>query len=169
MDIKEKYINPPRTTEFAILFLPTESLYAEVLRQPGLFEYLQHECHVTLAGPTTFAAILNAFQMNFRSLAIAKRSSEVWSILGAIKTEFGKYNDVVDKIEKQLNTAAGTVDSLGKRTRLMNRKLRAVEVQTDEAAAQKLLGFATNDDEEVDPVAVNDTPIELTAAGEAAS
>jgi DNA recombination protein RmuC len=153
-DIKEKYINPPRTTEFAILFLPTESLYAEVLRQPGLFDYLQRECRVTLAGPTTFAAILHAFQMNFRSLAVAKRSVEVWNILGAVKTEFSRYNEVVDRIGKQINTAATSVDNLGRRTRAMNRQLKAVEALPDEKTAQQVLGLTaeelTGEDDELD-------------------
>ena len=130
--IKEKYISPPRTTDFAILFLPTESLYAEVLRRPGLFEQLQREYHITLTGPTTFTALLNALQVGFRSLAIEKRSSEVWHILGAVRTEFGKYNEVVDRLAKQLNTAAKSVESLGVRTRAMNRKLRDVERLPDE-------------------------------------
>lgn len=143
--IKDKYVNPPRTTDFAILFLPTESLYAEVLRRPGLFEHLQREYHVTLAGPTTLAAILNGLQMGFRSLAIAKRTSEVWQILGAIRSEFGKYGDVVDRLRNQLNTAVNTIDNLGTRTRAMNRKLREVEVLPD-AAAQRVLVLDVYDD-----------------------
>jgi DNA recombination protein RmuC len=137
--IKEKYINPPRTTDIAILFLPTESLYAEILRRPGAFEQLQREYHVTLAGPTTLTAILNALQMGFRSLAIEKRTSEVWQVLGAIKSEFGKYGDVVKRLRRQLNTAVNTVDTLGARTRVMDRKLRRVEV-LPEGAAQAILG-----------------------------
>ena len=126
--IRDKYIVPPRTTDFAILFLPTESLYAEVLRRPGLFETIQRESHVTLTGPTTFIALLNALQMGFRSLAIEKRSSDVWKILGAVRAEFGKYNEVVDRLAKQLNTAAKSVETLGVRTRAMTRQLRDVEV-----------------------------------------
>lgn len=136
--IKEKYISPPTTTDFAILFLPTESLYAEVLRRPGLFENLQREHHVTLAGPTTFTALVNALQVGFRSLAIEKRSSEVWHILGAVRTEFGRYNEVVDRLAKQLNTAAKSVESLGVRTRAMNRRLRDVERLPDETAKMML-------------------------------
>ena len=139
--IREKYIATPRTTEFAILFLPTESLYAEVLRRPGFFEQLQRDYHVTLTGPTTFMALLNALQMGFRSLAIEKRSSEVWQILGAVSNEFGKYNEVVDKLSKQLSTAAKSVENLGARTRTMNRKLRSVEKLPDDTA-QILLGPA---------------------------
>jgi DNA recombination protein RmuC len=137
--IRDKYINPPRTTDFAILFLATESLYAEVLRRPGLFEHLQREYHVTLAGPTTLTAILNGRQMGFRSLAIAKRSSEVWQILGAIRSEFGKYGEVVERLRTQLNTAVNTIDTLGTRTRVMNRKLRDVELLPDAAADKVLL------------------------------
>ncbi len=138
--IQKKYIAPPRTTDFAVLFLPTEGLYAEVLRRPGLFERLQREQHVTLAGPTTLTALLNALQMGFRSLAIQKRSSEVWQVLGAVRTEFTKYNAVVDKLGKQLGSAASSVEALGVRTRAMGRKLRDVEtLPTPEAEA--LLGF----------------------------
>jgi DNA recombination protein RmuC len=145
--IRDKYIAPPKTTDFAILFLPTESLYAEVLRRPGLFESIQRDYHVTLTGPTTFTALLNALQMGFRSLAIEKRSSEVWKILGAVRNEFGKYNEVVDRLAKQLNTAAKSVESLGVRTRTMGRKLRDVEVLTDEAS-QILLGADSVTEEE---------------------
>jgi DNA recombination protein RmuC len=143
-DISEKYINPPRTIDMAILFLPTENLYAEVLRRPGLFEHVQREYHVTLAGPTTLAAILNALQMGFRTLAIEKRSSEVWQILGAIRSEFGKYGEVVQRLRSQLNTAVNTIDVLGTRTRVMNRKLRGVEV-LPEVAAQAVLGINASD------------------------
>jgi DNA recombination protein RmuC len=136
--ISEKYIAPPLTTEFAILFLPTESLYAEILRRPGLFESIQREYRVTLAGPTTIAALLNALQMGFRSLAIEKRSSEVWNILAVIRSEFGKYNDVVERLARQLDTAAKSVETLGVRTRAMDRKLRDVEVLPDRASQQDL-------------------------------
>jgi DNA recombination protein RmuC len=138
--INEKYIDPPRTTDIAILFLPTESLYAEVLRRPGLFEYLQREYHVTLAGPTTLAAILNALHMGFQSLAIEKRSSEVWQVLGAIRSEFNRYGEIVDRLRRQLNTAVSTIDTLGTRARAMHRRLRDVEVLPD-AASQKVLGL----------------------------
>ena len=150
--ISDKYIAPPRTTEFAILFLPTESLYAEVLRRPGLFESIQRDHHVTLTGPTTFTALLNALQMGFRSLAIEKRSSEVWKILGAVRNEFGKYNDVVDRLAKQLDTAAKSVESLGVRTRAMDRKLRNVEVLPNHAS-QVLLGAETTEECDDVPVA----------------
>jgi DNA recombination protein RmuC len=147
--IGEKYIVPPRTTDFAILFLPTESLYAEVLRSPGPLEGLQRDFHVTLAGPTTFAALLNGLQMGFRSLAIEKRSSEVWQILGAVRNEFGKYNTVVNRLAKQLDTAAKSVEALGARTRIMDRKLKGVE-KLPEAAAELLLGVDATVSEEVD-------------------
>ena len=137
--IREKYIEPPRTTDFALLFLPTEGLYAEVLRRPGLFEQIQREFHVTLAGPTTLTAILNALQMGFRSLAIERRSGEVWKILGAVRQEFGKYNDVVERLAGQLSTAANSVRSLGTRTRAMDRKLREVE-RLPEAETREILG-----------------------------
>lgn len=148
--IREKYIATPRTTDFGILFLPTESLFAEVLRRPGFFEQLQNEYHVTLTGPTTFTALLNALQMGFRSLAIEKRSSEVWQILGAVKNEFGKYGVVVESLSRQLKTAANSVENLGVRTRAMSRKLRDVEKLADDAA-QIVLGPAfdvANEDEE---------------------
>lgn len=145
--IRDKYVSPPRTTDFAILFLPTEGLYAEVLRRPGIFEQIQREYHVTLTGPATLTALLNALQMGFRSLAIEKRSSEVWHILGAVKNEFGKYNAVVDTLSKQLITAARSVESLGIRTRAMNRKLRDVEKLPDETA-QIVLGAAIDDSDE---------------------
>ena len=138
--IREKYIVPPRTTDFAVLFLPTEGLYAEVLRRPGLFEQLQRDHHVSLAGPTTLTALLNALQMGFRSVAIERRSSEVWQVLGAVRTEFGKYNQVVERLGKQLGSAANSVEALGARTRVMSRTLRGVEtLPAPEAAA--LLGF----------------------------
>jgi DNA recombination protein RmuC len=153
--IREKYIATPRTTEFAILFLPTESLYAEVLRRPGFFEQLQRDYHVTLTGPTTFMALLNALQMGFRSLAIEKRSSEVWQILGAVSNEFGKYNEVVDKLSKQLSTAAKSVENLGARTRTMNRKLRSVEKLPDDTA-QILLGPALAEIDEEEEIATEE-------------
>ena len=140
--ISDKYINPPRTTERAILFLPTESLFAEVLRMPGLFENLHSRLQrVMLAGPTTFAAILHAFQLNHRSMALAQQSSEVWKVLSAVRTEFSKYNDVVVRLGKQLNTAAGSVEEVGRRARAMERKLKDVERLPDEDGATRLLGL----------------------------
>ena len=129
------------------MFLPTESLYAEVLRRPGLFEQLQREFHVTLAGPATFAALLNALQMGFRSLALEQRSGEVWKVLGAVRNEFSRYNEVVDRLAKQLNTAAESVSKLGTRTRSMNKTLRHVEMMPD-SAAKILIGQDISDPDE---------------------
>lgn len=123
--ITEKYIEPPYTTDFAILFLPTEGLYAEVLRRPGLIESLQRDYRVTLAGPTTLMAMLNSLQMGFRTLALEKRSSEVWQVLGAVKTEFGKFGDVLAKVKEQTQTVLNTLDKAQTRSNVMHRALRA--------------------------------------------
>lgn len=125
--IAEKYLEPPYTTDFALLFLPTEGLYAEVLRRPGLVEALQREHRVTLAGPTTLLAMLNALQMGFRTLALEKRSSEVWQVLGAVKTEFGKFGDVLAKVKNQTQTVLNTLESAEVRSRAMGRALKKVE------------------------------------------
>jgi DNA recombination protein RmuC len=140
--ISSKYVNPPTTTDFAILFLPTESLFAEVLRRPGLFEQLQRDCRVTLAGPTTLSAMLSAFQLGFHSLAIQKRSSEVWQVLGAVKAEFAQHGKVVDTLKKHLNAATNTIDKLGTRTRAMDRSLRTVATLPG-AQAEALLQLPT--------------------------
>jgi DNA recombination protein RmuC len=137
--IKGKYIAPPHTTDFAVLFLPTEGLFAEVIRRPGLFELLQREHRVTVAGPTTLSALLNSLQMGFRTLAIAKRSSEVWALLGAVKNEFGKFGVVLEKTRKQLDTVRNSIDSAGQRTRAIERKLRGVETLPGDVT-QQLLG-----------------------------
>lgn len=126
--IRDKYIAPPHTTDFGLLFLPTEGLYAEVIRRPGLFELLQRDFRITLAGPTTLSALLNSLQMGFRTLAIEKRSSEVWQLLGAVKNEFGKFGEVLDKTQKQLDTVSKSIGQAGIRTRAIERKLRDVEV-----------------------------------------
>jgi DNA recombination protein RmuC len=127
-DISEKYIDPPHTTDFGIMFLPVESLYAEVLRHPGLFETLQRNYKITVTGPTTLSALLNSLQMGFRTLAVQKRSSEVWKVLGAVKTEFSKFSDQLNKVQKQLNTASGSLETLrNTRTNQIERKLRNVE------------------------------------------
>ena len=127
-DIFNKYIHPPQTTDFAILFLPMESLYAEVLREPGLAQILQQEYKVIVTGPTTLSAILNSLQMGFRTLAIQKRSSEVWQVLGAIKTEFGKFGVLLERTQKKLNEANSELDKLvGVRTRIIQRKLKEVQ------------------------------------------
>lgn len=123
----EKYVEPPYTTDFAILFLPTEGLYAEVLRRPGLMEALQREHRITLAGPTTLLAMLSSLQMGFRTLALEKRSSEVWQVLGAVKTEFGKFGDVLAKVKSQTETVLNTLSSAETRSRAMGRALRNVE------------------------------------------
>jgi len=136
--IREKYVSSPHTTDFALLFLPTEGLYAEVIRRPGLFEKLQRDHHVTVAGPTTLAAILNALQMGFRTLAIEQRSSEVWQILGAVKTEFGKFGEVLDKVKKKLDEAGKHIDATGVRTRAIERQLRGVESLADEDAQARM-------------------------------
>ncbi len=123
----DKYIEPPFTTDFAILFLPSEGLYAEVLRRPGLMEALQREQRITLAGPTTLLAMLGAMQMGFRTLALERRASEVWRVLGAVKTEFGKFGDVLARVKSQTETVLKTIDSAHTRSRVMDRVLRQVE------------------------------------------
>ena len=134
-EIRDKYLNPPATTDFAIMFLPTEGLYAEVLRQPGQVEKIQQDYRIVVAGPTTLSAILNSLRIGFRTLAIEKRSSEVWKVLSAVKTEFGKFGDVMTKVQRQLNTASNTIKQTRVRTRSMERKLRAVEeLPTEETA-----------------------------------
>ena len=125
--IREKYIEPPHTTDFAILYLPTEGLYAEALRRPGLVEALQRDQRVSIAGPTTLAAMLNSLQMGFRTLAIEKRSSEVWAVLGAIKTEFGKFGEALAHTRKKLQEASNSIDKAEVRTRAVTRKLKEVE------------------------------------------
>ncbi len=154
--IKAKYVAPPHTTDFAVLFLPTEGLYAEVLRRPGLFESLQREQRVMVAGPTTLSALLNSLQMGFRTLAIAKRSSEVWKLLGAVKSEFGKFGLVLEKAERQLNTVSKSIGEASKKTRTIERKLRGVESLSGESA-QELLGAA--------PSAADDTEEEADSEG----
>jgi DNA recombination protein RmuC len=163
-EISNKYIKPPHTLEFAILFVPTESLYAEVLRQPGLFEQLQRDYRVIMAGPTNLAALLTSFQMGFRSLALQKRSSEVWQLLGAIRTEFDKYGNVVNALSKQLTSASNSVENLGKRTRAMSRKLKDVELFSDQSEAEKLLGLSAG--EVVDGEAEESGSLVKTAAPE---
>ncbi|MFZ5572458.1 MAG: DNA recombination protein RmuC [Thermodesulfobacteriota bacterium] len=135
-DIQEKYINPPRTTDFGILFLPTEGLYAEILRQTGLHDELQQKYRVLAAGPTTLSAVLNSLRVGFQTLAIEKRAGEVWTVLGAVKTEFAKFGDVLEKMKKQIHTMANTLDDSSRRTRAMERRLRDVEqLPTDQARA----------------------------------
>ncbi len=137
-DICDKYLNPPKTTDFGILFLPTEGLFAEVIRRPGLPEMLQAKCKVVVAGPTTLWSILNSLQMGFRTLTIQKRSSEVWNLLAAVKTEFGKYGDVLAGVRKKLEEAANKVEDVGRRSRAIERKLRDVQ-ELPAAEAQGVL------------------------------
>ena len=125
--IRDKYIAPPSTTEFAILFLPTEGLYAEVLRRPGLVDALQRDLRIAVAGPTTLLALMTSFHMGFRTLAIEKRSSEVWKTLGAVKTEFSKFGDVLDSVKSKLDQASTQIEKTGVRTRAIERRLRDVE------------------------------------------
>ncbi len=145
--IREKYIEPPHTTDFAILYLPTEGLYAEALRRPGLVEALQRDQRVSIAGPTTLAAMLNSLQMGFRTLAIEKRSSEVWAVLGAIKTEFGKFGEALAHTKKKLQEASNSIDKAEVRTRAVEKKLKNVEaLPAPEAVA--LLGDGLPDEDE---------------------
>ncbi|MFW5792346.1 MAG: DNA recombination protein RmuC [Desulfohalobiaceae bacterium] len=148
-DIHDKYVNPPRTTDFAIMFLATEGLYAEVLRQPALADELQQRYRVVLAGPTTLVAILSSLRMGFQTLAIEQRTSEVWRVLGAVKTEFGKFGAVLEKVKRQLNTASRSIEQTGVRSRAMQRRLRSVE-QLSETEASKIFSLQTADLEPLD-------------------
>jgi len=138
-DIHEKYVDPPNTTDIAIMFLPIEGLYAEVVREPGLILDIQSNYKVIITGPTTLAAMVNSFAMGFRTLAIQKRSSEVWKVLGAVKTEFTKFGGVLEKAQKKLNEANKEIDTLvGTRTRMMISKLKNVE-ELPQGESQDLL------------------------------
>ena len=147
-DIHDKYVEPPYTTDFAIMFLPFENIYAEVIRRTALVETLQKDFKIVVTGPTTLGAILNSLQMGFRTLAIQKRTSEVWSVLGAVKTEFGKFGGMLQKVQKNLQSAGDQLEEvMGKRTRAIERKLRQVEaLPTDES--QKMLSLSDLTDEE---------------------
>ena len=136
--IRTKYVSPPDTTDFALMFLPTEGLYAEAVRRPGLMDDLQRTWRVVVAGPSTLAAILSSLQMGFRTLAVEKRSSEVWQLLGAVKTEFGKFGDVLAKTKEQIDRASTTLGTAAVRTRAIERKLRDVESLPDTTSAQLL-------------------------------
>jgi DNA recombination protein RmuC len=138
--IHDKYVKPPHTTDFAIMFLATEGLYAEVVRQPALVEDLQQRYRVVAAGPTTLAALLSSLRMGFQTLAIEQQAVEVWRVLGAVKAEFGKFGDVLAKVKRQLDTAGRTIDETGVRTRAMERKLRQVE-QLPGDQAELVLGL----------------------------
>ncbi|HEX7219403.1 MAG TPA: DNA recombination protein RmuC [Burkholderiales bacterium] len=135
--ISEKYVEPPHTTEFALLYLPFEGLFAEVLRRPGLFDQVQRQWRVTICGPTNLLAYLNSLQMGFRTLAIQQRSSEVWKVLGTVKSEFGKFAEVLANTKRQLQTVANTIDQAEVRTRQIERKLKDVEVLPGVEAAQE--------------------------------
>jgi DNA recombination protein RmuC len=126
-DICEKYINPPKTTDFALLFLPSEGLYAEAIRRVGLVQNVQRDCRVTFVGPTTLAALLNSLQMGFRTLAIQKRSSEVWNLLASVKTEFGKFGDALSAVKEKIDQASRKMEDVDVRSRVITKKLRAVE------------------------------------------
>jgi DNA recombination protein RmuC len=145
-DISEKYIDPPQTTDFAIMFLATEGLYAEVLRQPALTEELQRKFRIVVAGPTTLVAILNSLRVGFQTLAMEKRASEIWRVLGAVKSEFRRFADTLDKVKRQLHTASKTIDQTGVRTRAMERKLQSVERLPDTEALE-LLAIQASDRE----------------------
>ena len=147
----EKYLEPPFTTDFAILFLPTEGLYAEVLRRPGLMEGLQREHRVTLAGPTTLLAMLSSLQMGFRTLALEQRASEVWQVLGAVKTEFGKFGDVLARVKSQTETVLKTIDGAQTRSRAMGRALKRVEALPD-SQSQALIPVDRDFDKEADEI-----------------
>ena len=130
-DISQKYLAPPKTTDFGIMFLPSEGLYAEVIRRTALVAALQRDYHIVITGHTTFAALLNSLQMGFRTLAIQKRSGEVWKVLGEVKTAFGRFGDTLDNVRKKLEQAASTVDDAQKKTRTLSNKLKAVEAMPD--------------------------------------
>lgn len=150
-EIATKYISPPFSTDFAILLLPTEGLYAEVIRRPGLSDYLQRENRILITGPTTLLALLNSLRMGFRTLAIQKRSSEVWQILGAVKTEFSKYGSIIDKVQKKLQEASNTIDGVSTRKRAIDRKLRSVEM-LPEIDAAALLATPNSDEPELSSI-----------------
>ncbi|HYD57032.1 MAG TPA: DNA recombination protein RmuC [Burkholderiales bacterium] len=133
--LAEKYLEPPHTTEFGLLYLPFEGLYAEVLRRPGLFDHLQRDRRVTVCGPTTLLAYLNSLQMGFRTLAIQKRSAEVWNVLGAVKSEFGRFAEVLASTKRQLQTVANSIDQAETRTRQIERKLKDVEAMPESSSA----------------------------------
>jgi DNA recombination protein RmuC len=151
-EICRKYVNPPKTTDFALLFLPIEGLFAAVLGRPGLAEVIQRECRIVLAGPTTLWSILNSLQMGFRTLAIEQRSSEVWSLLAAVKTEWGQYGEILRKVQKKLTEASDSLDKAQTRTRAIGRKLREVQelppAQAETVLRLEELGFDAEDAEE---------------------
>jgi DNA recombination protein RmuC len=146
-EIHDKYVHPPASTDFAIMFLATEGLFAEVLRHPSVVSDLQQQYRVVVAGPTTLAAILTSLRMGFQTLVVEQRAAEVWRVLGAVKTEFGKFGDVLDKVQRQLSTASRTIEETGQRSRAMEKKLRSAERLPEAEAALVLelpAGDATN-------------------------
>jgi len=143
-DIHDKYINPPKTTDFAIMFVPAEGIYAEIVRRTVLFEFIRNTYKVTVVGPTNLSAFLSSLQMGFRTLAIERRSNEVWEILGAVKMEFKKYGDLMDSIKKKIDSAAKEIDTVGTRTRAIERKLRSVEELPEGEGGLLLEGGAEN-------------------------
>lgn len=145
-DINTKYIDPPNTTDFAIMFLPFEGLFAEVLRIPGLFESVQRDYKITITGPTTISAFLSSLQMGFRSLAVEKRTSEIWQLLGAVKTDFGKFGEVLEKTKQKLDAASKEIDSAGVRSRAIERKLRNVQELPSGTADKMLIEDAATDE-----------------------
>ncbi len=144
--INEKYLDPPNTTDFAIMFLPTEGLYAEVIRRPGLIEEIQRTCRVNITGPSTIAALLNSLSMGFRTLAIQKRSSEVWILLRAIKTDFGNFGEALNRTQKKLHEASRTIERAAGRSRRIERKLKSIETLPS-AQAELLLKEISEADE----------------------
>lgn len=163
-DIKEKYIDPPNTTEYGIMFLPFESLYAEVLRTPGLFEAMQRDYKVTVTGPTTLSALLSSLQMGFRTLAIEKRSSEVWDLLGVVKTEFGKFGTILERTKRKLQEATNTIDQAGVRSRAIERQLRKVQ-ELPEMEARKQIETEINENridlaDNIGDISLNDDKME---------
>ena len=145
-EISKKYIVPPKTTDFAIMFLPIEGLYAEVLRRPGLFDSLQTQYKVMVAGPSTFAALLNSLQMGFKTLAVEKRATEVSKLLGAVKTDFAKFNDTLEGIRKNLEAASNKIDEAAHRTRLIGKKLKEVQ-ELPVQESDRMLGTGEEPDE----------------------
>ena len=163
--IREKYIAAPHTTDFALLFVPTEGLYAEALRRPGLVEALQRDHRISLVGPTTLLATLSSLQMGFRTLALEKRSAEVWQVLGAVKTEFGKFGDILAKTKKKLAEASSTIDLAEVRTRAMTRQLRVVEALPEPAAQALLPGLDLPGEAGLEPNTAADSDAESEAGG----
>lgn len=141
--IRDKYIDPPQTTDFALLYLPTEGLYAEVLRRPGLFEHIQKEFRVTITGPTTIAALLNALQMGFRTLAVEQRASEVWTLLGSVKNEFGKFGDLLEKTKEKLDGAGKVLEDAARKSRTIEKELKDVQVIGPASPAAKIIDVVT--------------------------